>query len=67
MAIIANLGARLKEKQVREGREVYVIEIEAGHLKALVEKLKALGDLKRSTVSPDGDSGRVEVRVEFVF
>lgn len=63
-AAVSSLGARVKEKQIRSGKEIYVVELDAGRYPALIEKLKAIGAVTRSSPAHAGDEGTIEVRIE---
>ena len=63
---LGQAGARNIKKESREGGEVLTAELKAQSVREFLDKLKAVGEMKEETVSPDMAEGNIPVRVEIV-
>ena len=63
---LGQAGARNIKKEFHEGKEVLTAELKAESVREFLDKLKAVGEMKENTVSPDIGEGNIPIRVEIV-
>jgi hypothetical protein len=58
--------AEVNKRESHEGREILTAELKAKNVREFLDKLKAVGEIKEKSISPEIAEGNIAIRVEIV-